>query len=382
MDEFLDEFEIQVDEPTVDEGDIKNKSTEEETPNEKKLESEGSNNDSSAEKKDDVEKVKEGKTKEGEEVKKEELQEAAKKASEGNNSGYKKIALKYLQNGTWIPDLAIEGADGEQILVSELEEIDEDTFFQIDEAVKNLKAEENKSKFISIEGIEDRRKNIIEIVKEGGDLTKIFSSPEQLNQYINPFSNMDLDDENVQARVYKDALIKYNKLDDETAQTVVEKAKKDLVLDEKVRSFVEQYTKSFDKFVETKKEELIKASQEEKKAQAEFKKNLREKYKALEIDEKLASKLAASAVNKVGDEFEIDSIYADKMENVDEAAELILFLTDKEAYLEMKMKDNNLKQQKKFRHIVNIIHKQQSKKSDKKDETQEDNINEFEIQVK
>ena len=311
-----------------------------------------------------------------------ELEAAAKQAQQGNNSGYKEIALKYIENGTWSQDLAIEDAEGNPVPISELKEIDQDTFFQIDEAVKAQNAEENKSKFISIEGVEDRRKNIIEIVKEGGDLTQIFNSPQEMEDYINPFSKFDLEDENVQARVYLNALIKHNKLDVDTAQTVVDKAKKDLTLDSKVKTYVEKYTESFDKYVETKKAEILQTKKDEQKAQGEFKKALKEQYKAYNLKDALANKLAASAVNKKDGEFEIDTVYAEKMENPEEAAELILFLTDKQAYLDLKMKDNNIKQQKKFRQIVKIIPREQAKKTDNKTDDFNEVDNEFEFTVK
>lgn len=392
MDDFWEEFEIQVEEPTISpeeqakldaEAEEARKASEEgKTAEEIAAEQKAAEEAASKEEEEEEDQRTPEEIAAEEEAKQQELEEAAKQAAQGNNSGYKEIALKYIENGTWSSDLAVEGPDGKQIPVSELEEIDEDTFFQIDEAVKNLKEEENKSKFISIEGVEDRRRNIIEIVKEGGDLTKIFSNAEQMNDYINPFSNMDLEDESVQAQVYKNALMKYNKLDADTAQTVVEKAKKDLTLDTKVKSFVDQYTQNFDKYVESKKQEIVEANKAEKKAQADFKKSLKEKYKSLEIDDKLANRLATSAINKKDGEFEIDSVYAQKMEDVDEAAELILFLTDKQAYLEMKMKDNNLQQQKKFRQIVKIIPNQQKKKVENKEEIQDDTMSDFEIQVK
>jgi len=389
MDDLWAEFEIQVEDPQISpeeqarldaEAEAAKKAAEEqETPEEKEAREKAEAEAAAAASEEEEEEEEE--TAEEKAAKQKELDEAAAQAAAGNNSGYKAIALKYIENGTWSPDLAVENEDGTQVPVSELEEISEDVFFQIDEAVKAQKAEENKSKFISIEGVEERRKNIIEIVKEGGDLRQIFTDPKQMQDYINPFSGLDLEDESVQETVYRNALMKHNKLDAGAAQLIVNKAKEDLVLDSKVKEYVDQYTASFDKFVEKKKQEIVDNNKAEKKAQAEFKKSLKEQYKGMSIDDKLANKLASSAVNKKDGEFEIDSVYAQKMEDSEEAAELILFLTDKEAYLEMKTNQTKLKQQKKFRQTVKIVAGSQKKKV-KQQEEEEEESNEFEIQVK
>lgn len=310
-----------------------------------------------------------------------ELDEAAKQASQGNNSGYKSIALKYIETGAWSEDLSVEDAEGNPVYVKDLEEIDEDTFFQIDKAVKELTAEENKSKFVSLDGVDERRKNIIEIVKAGGDLATIFQSKEAVEDYINPFSTLDLENEQVQERVYLNALIKHNKLDADTAQTVVDKAKKDLTLDSKVKTYVDQYTESFDKYVEQQKQAVLKQKDEEVKAQKEFKKALTEQYKGWEIKDTLARKLAASAVTKKDGEFEIDTVYAEKMENPEEAAELILFLTDKQAYLDFKMKDTKLEQNKKTRKLIKILPREKTT-TKQVDANKQQEENEFEFKVK
>jgi hypothetical protein len=392
MDDLMDEFEFTVDvetpepNPTIEidmgteEDKAKAKAEEETKADEAKVAEESK--ETKEDKKEEEEKPpKKSEVNEEEEAAKQaELDEAAEQAKKGNNSGYKTIALKYIENGEWSEDLSIEGEDGQPVYVKDLEDIDEDTFFQLDKAVKDLKAEENKEKYISLDGVDERRKNIIEIVKAGGDLTQIFNSKEAVEEYINPFSKLDLENEQVQERVYLNALMKHNKLDAETAQTVVEKAKKDLTLDSKVKSYVDQYTESFDKYVAQQKEAILNQKKEEAKAQKEFKKSLTEQYKKFEIDDALARKLASSAVNKKDGEFEIDTVYANKMENPEEAAELILFLTDKQAYLDFKMKDVKLEESKKTRRLVKILPREKST-TKKVDSNIKQEDNEFEFKV-
>lgn len=391
MDDLLDEFEFTIEgvEPTkpnpaidIDMGTEEDKAKAEAEATKKAEDdaaAKAAEDDAKPEEEESTEANK--KAEEDEAAKQADLDEAAKKASQGNNSGYKSIALKYIENGTWSEDLSVEDEEGNPVYVKDLKNIDEDTFFQLDKAVKDLTAEENKNKFVSLDGVDERRKNIIEIVKSGGDLKEIFASEEAIQEYINPFSTLDLENDKVLERVYLNALMKHNKLDADTAQTVVDKAKKDLTLDSKVKTYIDQYTESFDKYVEQKKTEVLESKKLEVEAQKEFKKSLMEQYKSYDLKDTLARKLASSAVTKKGDEFEIDTVYAEKMENPEEAAELILFLTDKKAYLDFKMKDTKLEENKKTRRLVKILPREKTtnKNVDSNVKTED---NEFEFKVK
>lgn len=287
-------------------------------------------------------------------------EEEAKKKAEQTPSGesgsfYKNLALKYVENGTWSNNLALE-IDGEEVPLEEVEELDEETFFQLEEAVKAQREEERQGKFLEVDGLDERRKNLIEIVKEGGDLGKIFRDEKQVQEYLNPFAGLDLDDEDTQARVYYNALVNFNKLDPDAAKAVVASAKKDLTLDTKVKNFTDQYTARFDKFIEDKKAALIEEKKQEKQRLAEFKKSLTKEYKEnFKLKDTLVRKLTSSAVNTVEDGYEIDAIYDQKMQDPAEAAEIILFLNDKEAYLQAKMQETKIKEQKKTRTVVKMM---------------------------
>jgi len=305
-------------------------------------------------------------------------EEEVKKSISTTPSVFRDIALKYIEKGKWSEDLAIEDAEGNVVAVKDLESIDEDTFFQIEEAVKAAKEEGDKDKIISIEGLDERKKNLIDIIKEGGELSDIFKTQEELSQYLSPFHGLDLDDEATQERIYYNALIKYNKLDDDTAQTVVEKAKKDLTLDDKVKIFVDKYNKNFEGYVEKKKSELIASKAEEVKKNVEFKKALTAEYKKFEIKEALSKKLASLATLQKDGDFEIDSIYSQKMEDPAEAAELMLFLTDKESYLKHKLSAGINKEHLKVRQTIKIVPKDTTSN---KGTAPVDNTDEFVITV-
>ena len=296
------------------------------------------------------------------------------------DSYYKKMALKYIEKGKWDTELAVEGDDGNPVLVSDLETIDEDIFFQIEAAIEEEAVTKRATNFISVEGMEDRRKRIMGLVSEGGDLTEIFRSPEEVDEFINPYGDVDLDNEFVQEKIYLQALIQHNSLDKENAQLIVDKAKKELTLDTKVKTYIENYTAKFDRFVEGKTQQAKEAKKTKLTTEKEFKKSLQAEYKTLKIEDKLARRLASSANNVIDGEFEIDNIYAKKMEDSKEAAELILFLTDKNAYLEMMTSNVKLKEQKKTRGLIKLIPSGKTKQKDKT-EIKDEEDNDFKFTV-
>lgn len=328
---------------------------------------------------------KEEEAKKAEEVKKaaEEAnkQKKEKEAPKGEpTSFYKNVALKYIESGKWDSNLAIEDSEGNQIPIEDLEDLDEDTFFEIEKAMQESQQEDLKSKYVPISDLDDRKKNLITIIREGGELSEIFKSQEQVDEYLNPFAKLDLDDERVQERVLLNALINHNKLDQESAQAVVNKAKKDLNLDAKVKDYVEGYTKSFDKYVEDRKNAIIKENEDRRKQTLEFKKALTEQYKTYELKDTLVRKLTDSVIKETEEGYQIDSIYDQKMKDPVEAAELILFLNDKEAYLENKLKASKISQQKETRRLIKMIPKEKTAKATTSNQTQASE-NDFEFQV-
>ena len=315
---------------------------------------------------------------EGGEPAKPKKEEAAAPKGE-STSFYKKLALKYIENGKWDSALAIEDEEGNQIPIEDIEDLNEETFFEIEKALSEAEEEDRKTKFVSIADMDERKKNLISIIKEGGELSDIFKSEAQVQEYLNPFGNLDLDNESVQERVLYNALINHNKLDPESAQVVVNKAKKDFTLDTKVKTYIDGYTKSFDKFVEDKKKSLIEEKETKRKELADFKKSLTEEYKAYGLNDSLVRRLTNSVVKEAEDGYEIDVIYDQKMKDPKEAAELVLFLNDKEAYLESKLKNSKIQEQKKTRRLFKMVPKEKGTGSKENDTTNVDNEFDFKV---
>lgn len=319
---------------------------------------------------------------ESSDIKEEKKDKKQESSSTKTSSLYKNVATKFLESGRWPKNLIIETEDGQERSLEDLiETIDEETFFQIEEVLEQEKQEKLSKNSISLDELDERRKILIEIIKNGGALDSIFSSKEQIQEYLNPFQGLDLEDEEVMAQVYFNALVKYNKLDEDAAKAVIDKAKKDLTLDVKVKAFVDKYNESWDKFIESKKQEVEQTKQKEDLDFKNFKKEVTKEVKDLNIKETIGKKVVEilTEKNKEG-EFLVDEIYTKKMEDPKEAIELALFLQNKEAYLEKKLEEFKLQYNKDLRRKIKIASENSDKTKPK--ETEEKQQNEFEYKVK
>jgi hypothetical protein len=311
-------------------------------------------------KEDDKKKV-ETKSKAKEEPKKEEI------VFDNSSSVYFDIIKDKLDSGEW-EDVLIETEDGTEKLLSELDSVDKETFKNLERAIKDQKEEEFKSKYIEVDGLDEVKKRLISIVKNGDlELAKaLFENPETLEE---PFQGYDEDNDDHNADVlawyYKQVL---GHSPSET-KALVESSKKDLTLDVKAQKIVQYQRDQFYKNLEAKEQELI-ANQEKEQARIkEYKKGLLADLKQDGVSESLARKFADVATKKTENgSFEIDDIYEEWMNDPKKAKELIQFMLDKETYLKRvtsEVKKNvQLDNLKKIRIVQDTSRVERSKKEE------------------
>lgn len=294
-----------------------------------------------------------------------------------SDSYYGKLASKFLEKGKW-QDAEIEKADGSVVKLSELEDIDEETFFAIEENQTKFKEEDLKNNYIKKGDFDENKLKVIEILKEGGDIKDIFEKPEDAER---PFEGVDMDDEKNQKGILYNYLTQVQKHDPEDAKVLVNNQVKRGTLEEKSKEIVEGYQKQYDQRL-TEKLEAIKKENEERKAKdKEFSKQLEETYKNYSLEPKIAKKLASLGTKRTDDgDFELDSIYSEKLENPQDAAELIYFLVDREGYLKDKMAETKVKTQQSNLKQIKLI-PDKGKKSNSSNESTDSGASEFVVSV-
>ena len=326
-----------------------------------------------AEEAEEVKKVEETKLEEETKVDKKTEQPAENQT----DSYYGKLAAKFLEKGKW-GDALIKQEDGTEVKLSELDTIDEDTFFAIEESQSKFNEDDIKTNYIKKGDFDENKLKLIEILKEGGDIKDIFATPEEAKR---PFEGIDLDDDGIQKNVFYNYLTKVQNLNPEDARVVLANHDKRGELEPKVKEIVEGYQSTYDKNLSTKLEEIKSEKVERESKDKEFTKSLEEIYKNYDLDSKLAKRFSSLGTKRTTEgDFELDSLYAQKMEKPDEAAELIFFLNDKEGYLKSKMSDTKIKAEKEHLRTINLLPNKQ-RKDDKATSTSNDSKSDFIINV-
>ena len=265
---------------------------------------------------------------------------------------YKSVLSKLISDKVISGIDAIETEDGE-IPFDDMD-IDEDTFYNI----VNQKIKEDKeaslSGTIKAEGVSEFTKRLIDIEKSGGDVNQAIAS---YNKYQAPLENLDIiNSEQDQITVI---YTKYNAkgLEDSDIARMIKGFKAEGLLEEKAAEAMDDLQNAFNKHLES-----IKAQAESQKiAYAEelkkYRNSLKESLGSFELNDNYKKKLLdiATKENNQGT-FDLDETYFNLRNNPDTAAEIILFLTDKEEYIKQITKkvsrDANLNTMKKLR-LVN-----------------------------
>jgi|AntDeeMinimDraft_6_1070357.scaffolds.fasta_scaffold03027_1 hypothetical protein len=293
------------------------------------------------------------------------------------DSYYGKLAAKFLEKGKW-GDALITQEDGSEVKLSELDTIDEETFFAIEESQSKFNEEDIKSNYIKKGDFDENKLKLIEILKEGGDIKDIFDTPEEAQR---PFEGVDVEDVNIQKNVFFNYLTKVQRLNPEDAKVVLSNHDKRGELEPKVKEIVEGYQSDYDKKLADRLEDIKSEKAERISKDKEFNKSLEEIYKNYNLDSKMAKKFSTLGTKRTNEgDYELDSIYAEKMEKPDEAAELIFFLNDKEGYLKSKMSDTKINSEKEHLRTINLLPNKQ-RKDDKAKSSSNDGKNDFVISV-
>jgi hypothetical protein len=249
-----------------------------------------------------------------------------------SDNTYLDIIKEKLESGEW-DDLLIENEDGDETKLSDLKDIDKDTFKALEKEIKTQKDTEFKEKYVSIDGLDEVKKRLINIVKEGDlDLAKaLFQNPAALQEPFQGYNN-DNDDHNedVLNWYYQKGLGHSPK----EAAALVRASKEDLTLDTKAQKIVEYQRNEFYTNLKNREQQILTEKAKEQETVKEYRKNLSAELKQEGLSENLTRRFVdvATKTDNTGN-YEIDTIYDEWMSDPKKAKELIYFMLDKENYL-------------------------------------------------
>lgn len=223
-----------------------------------------------------------------------------------------------------------EGEEAKDMFLSELEDLDEDTFNAIITQYREAKDKELKEKYISREGLDERTEKYIELKKAGGDISKLVETE---IEYVNPLTAYDLKNEVHQEELIRRDLAARN-IHPRVIDAQVQAFKEDMSLDLEAEKIAKRINEQFDNYLETKKQEQLAAIEAEKAEQKEFRKKINEELKLLVPDENVAKVILDNSTKR--GEYGLtntDQLFFDAQKDPKLYAEISLFLNNREAFL-------------------------------------------------
>ena len=251
-----------------------------------------------------------------------------------NSTSAHLTAKKLIEFGV-IDDFEIAVSDEDEgTLISEFYSMTDGQLEEIVNIHKQSKKSEISSKYISKEGLGEHEVKVIEILKNGGDLSKIAETEEQA--FTRPFEGFDMTDQKRQVDVVYTDLVHDKKLSHEKALRLIKDSVKEGTLEAEATEIFNRVRKSHSDYIDS----VLEKQRKEK----EFKEtNFKENKKALTAKLKEAG-LKESAYKKVTSEYAkrdekgnfllIDKL-KDILNNPEENHEVILHLTDKKLFNEV-----------------------------------------------
>ena len=249
---------------------------------------------------------------------------------------YKSIVKDLIDSGTWEAIGAFETEDGE--VAFEDMNIDKDTFV----ALMKHNQEELKNKLtsntVSTDGISEFTQKLINIEKHGGNVQQALQAYQTVKQ---PLESIDINDVKGQRAVCY-LRLQQQGITGEEAKDLIETYEIKGVLAEKATNFKDQLDAAFNEWMLKQEEIAIAEDEAYNETLKKYKSSLNEvlkNAKEFELSETHRRKLLEIATKEQEDgTFELDNLIDNHRRNPIDAAELLLFLTDKDGFIQKKSK--------------------------------------------
>jgi len=288
-------------------------------------------------------------------------------------TNYDVLIKELVDLGEWDSDFVIPDDEGNDILITDLKGIDKERFQEIKEAIKDFKDKEFKSKYVSVEGMTETQKSLINIIKSG-DLEKaeeLFKNPAQLEE---PFKGYDSsnDTHNINVLAYH---YKQQGFSDKKIQSLIKVAQEDLTLDTEAQAVVEQYREGYKNHLANIEKETEETRKQEEESRKTYRKDLTTQYKEEGFPEPLVKKLVDATTKPDQDgELPVDKVYEQLMKDPKEAKEVALFLLNRQEYLNRVKAPVKKEADVNFLKKLNIARKTTATKNSQKEEDTPNNF--------
>jgi len=288
-------------------------------------------------------------------------------------TNYDSLIKELVDLGDWDSDFVIPSEDGEDVLITDLKGVTKERFQEIKEAVKDFKDKEFKSKYVSIDGLTETQRSLINIVKSGNleKAEELFKNPQQLQE---PFQGYDSsnDTHNINVLAYH---YKQQGFSDKKIQSLIKVTQEDLTLDTEAQAVVDSYREGYKNHLEGIEKETEEIKKQEEESRKVYRKDLAAKYKEEGFPEPLVKKLvdATTKLDQDG-ELPVDKVYEQLMKDPKEAKEVALFLLNRQEYINRVKAPVKKEADVNFLKKLNIARKTAPSKNSQKEEDSPNNF--------
>lgn len=268
-----------------------------------------------------------------------------------------------------LEDTRISLSDDEEdegILVSEFNDINEDQLNQIIDLQKQQKDKDFEEKYISRDGLNEQSQRLINILKEGGDISDIFADQKSADAYTKrPFEGLNLEEVKDQRTIGMTYLVNNKGLSPEDAALILKKKEENFELDSFAKDLFQGYNKAFDDYWKNEEERRIAEAQEKKKELNKKSETLKNTLTEKKFKKPLIDKIVANSIGEVNGKPKLYNVIDEVLKNPEQHYEVLLHLLDKEAYNELHNIKTNKKTTENVLRLADTV-KQASKKNKEK----------------
>lgn len=236
-----------------------------------------------------------------------------------------------LMYGNTITSIVEEDSEGNEIEVS-LEDavIDEAYFNQLVKAKQeDIERQASEGK-ISTKGMSQFALDLVDIDRNGGDISELIQSKEA---YTDPLDNLDLDNEADQEKAVYLRMMAGGQSHD-TTMRLIASYKQEGILEDMARTADQELRGAVAAQVEQAKELAKQEAEKRKSLFKEYKKEIRTNLESYQLKDTIKNKIVKLATDQDDSgRFEMDKLYRQHRENPKDAADLALFLLDKEEFI-------------------------------------------------
>lgn len=247
---------------------------------------------------------------------------------------YKSI-LKGLMDNKVIDQIEVfELEDGTEVGFDDMD-ITQEVLAGIITQVIEGKVQQKTEGKVSVDGVSDFTKKLIEIEKAGGNVQEALQTYEK---YGAPLENLDMYDKDDQIAVLYMRYRGQNLKDDEIS-TIISGLEAKGMLEEKAVESKNMIQKALDDEMEAMKAKATERDKQYKEAVKRYRQELLEATSSIPINEAMRRKIVDSATKLNDGVYELDSAYYDIRNDPKQAAELAMFLLYKDEYIKRLTED-------------------------------------------